>query len=147
MQITVETLIRAPREKVFARAMEVERWPESVKAINKIELLTPGPVRVGTRFRETRIMFGREASEEMTFSEITPPERIVLTAESHGMRYRTEHLFLDEGGNTRLRLTFGGKPVTLAARLLTPLAALMAGKIRALLESDLADVKRAAESG
>jgi hypothetical protein len=110
-------------------------------------MLTPGPVRTGTRFRETRKMHGSKSTEEMTVAEFAPPDRFVLTAENHGARYRAEHLFAAEDGGTRLTLSFEGKPVTLFAYLMMPLGYLLAGAVRQQLEADLADLKRAAEQG
>ena len=147
MQIVVETLVNAPRAKVFALAMDLVHWPEYIKAIEKIEVLTPGPVRAGTRFRETRMMYGRHATEEMTFAELVVPERIVLTAENHGTRYRIVEQFIAEGAGTRIRIDFEGTPLTWTASLLAPLAAAMAGSIKEQLAADLADIKSEAERG
>ena len=147
MQITVETLINAPRAEVFALAIDLARWPEFIKAIEKIEVLTPGPVRVGTRFRETRRMYGRRATEEMTLAELAAPERIVLTAENYGTRYRIQEHFIAEAAGTRIRIDFEGTPLTWTASLLAPLATAMAGSVKEQLAADLADIKRAAESG
>ena len=146
MRIVVDMHAAAPRERVFALSLDIPRWPELIGAIDRIELLTPGPVGVGTRFRETRRMFGREASEEMTVAEITAPERFVLTACSNGTAYRAEHHFATEPGGTRLTLVFNGSPQTIAARLLRPLALALRGTITRPLAADLADLKRAAEA-
>jgi hypothetical protein len=132
---------------VFAIAADVPRWPEVIRGIESVEMLTPGPMRVGTRFRETRTMHGSTATEEMTVAELAPPSRFVLTAENHGARYRAEHVFAAEAVDTRLTLSFEGKPVTLFAYLMTPLSYLLAGAVRRQLEADLADLKRAAEQG
>lgn len=145
MRISVETLISAPPERVFALLIDIPRWPETIVAIIRIDLLTQGPIAVGSRFRETRIMFGREASEEMTVDEVGSPHRLVLTARSRGTAYRAEHLLEAHNGGTRLRLIFDATPRSLAARILTPLGYLMRGTIEKQLAADLADLKRAAE--
>ncbi|MGH6814477.1 MAG: SRPBCC family protein [Hyphomicrobiaceae bacterium] len=145
MEIRVETRILAPRTKVFALAADIPRWPELIGAIERIEMLTPGPVAPGTRFRETRRMYGRSATEEMTLAEMTPPERFVLTAAAHGARYRVEHIFVPDGNATRLTLAFSAQPTTFLARLFQPLAKPMAGHLRKQLAADLADLKRASE--
>jgi hypothetical protein len=145
MQCSVQRLIAAPRETVFAIASDIPHWPEVVSSIEHVEMLTPGPVAAGSRFGETRLMHGRAATEEMTVAELTPPERFVLTAENHGTRYRMEYLFEAEGAGTRLRLVFSGEPATLAARLLAPLARLMRGQLQRQLAADLADLAHEAE--
>jgi uncharacterized protein YndB with AHSA1/START domain len=145
MLIRVETDVAASPERLYALVTDITRWAEHLPAIEQVELLTPAPVRVGTRFRETRIMQGRRATEEMTVAELAPPDRFVLTAESHGMRYHAVHTFEPMAGGTRMRLTFTGEPVTWVARLASPLAFLMRGAIRRQLAADFAALKRAAE--
>ena len=145
MRMSVETLIDAPPHVVFAVLADIPAWPSVISAIAEVGLLTPGPVAVGTRFRETREMFGRKATEEMTVAEIEPPRRLVLTAFNHGTAYRGEHLLAAEGTGTRVTLAFEGRPITLEARLLMPLGLLFAGTVRRLLASDLADLGREAE--
>lgn len=147
MRMTVESVIAAPLETVFQLMTDIPRWPRTITAIERVDVLTDGPVAVGTRFRETRRMFGREATEEMTVSELTPPTRFVLTAFNHGTAYRAEHSLAPTNGGTRLTLTFEGIPKTLGARLLMPLGLMMKGTVKKQLAADLADIKRAAEAG
>ncbi len=144
---TASVTVQAPPERVFAVCTDLARAPDRIEAITRIDVLTEGAVGVGTRFRETRVMFGREASEEMEIVEFDPPRSFVMTAESHGMRYRTAHRFVPEGGGTRVEIEFSGRAVSLGAKLLLPLGALMMGACRKALSKDLADVKRAVESG
>lgn len=146
MKMVVEQDFLAPASFVFERTMDIKSWPQTVTAIKSVEILTPGPVGVGTRFRETRKMFGQDASEEMTFSEIVPNEKFVLTAYSHGTRYHTEHAFQDNGSGTRLTLTFEGVPETITARVMAPVGWLLCGSLKKILAGDLADVKRATEA-
>lgn len=148
MRIVVERRIAAPRDKVFAVMTDIASWPEVIGAIRSIEFLERAPHRpvgVGARFRETRIMFGQTATEEMTVAEIVPPERFVLTAHSHGTRYVAEHVLTADGADTILHLAFEGRPQTLLARLLGPIAIVMAGHLRRQLTSDLDDLARAIE--
>jgi carbon monoxide dehydrogenase subunit G len=145
MKIPVECLVAAPPDIAFAAAIDVSNWPRFISGIQSVAVLTPGPVTAGTRFLETRVMFGRQATEEMTFAEITPPDRFVLTAFNHGTAYRAEHLFAAEGAETRMTLVFEGHPSTLVSRLFAPLGRLFAGTVRRQLEADLADPKHETE--
>lgn len=145
MKIEVATEITAAPEVVFATLTDLEKLPGFLQGVRSVEMLDPGPLRVGTRFRETRIMFGREATEEMTFSVFDPPRRFVLTAENHGTRYTTTHDVASSGSGSRVSLTFEGVPLALAARLFSILGALFAGNIRKLLAADLEAVKAEAE--
>jgi hypothetical protein len=141
--------IEAPCEQVFARAADFARAPETITAIKKIEMLTPGPTRVGTRFRETRVMFGREATEEMEVVAFEPPRRIALGAESCGCRYHSELRFTPAaGGGTDVEMTFVGTPLTLFAKIVGGLMLpLMKKAMVKACGQDLRDLKAAVESG
>ncbi len=145
MRITVQLKIDAPPDVAFALVADIPGWPRVISGVQSVDMLTPGPVAVGTRFRETRVMFGRQATEEMTVAEIEAPLRLIFTAFNHGTAYRAEHLFEAHGGGTKLVLAFEGRPATLLARLLTPLGLLFRGTVKRQLEADLADLAREAE--
>jgi hypothetical protein len=145
MQIEVETDIAAPPEVVYATITDIAHWQDFLRAIERLEILTPGPVAVGTKFRETRQMFGRSATEEMTVALLDPPRRFDLTAENHGTRYRAEHAIAPTAGGSRLRLVFGGEAMTVGAKLGMLLGAAFKGAVKKQLQSDLADVKAEAE--
>jgi hypothetical protein len=126
-------------------ATDVANWPRFISGIQSVELLTPGPVVVGARFRETRVMFGRQATEEMTFAEFEPPRRFVLAAFNHGTAYRAEHVFAPHGAGSHATLTFAGQPTTTLAQLTAPLGRLFLGTLKRQIEADLGNLRREAE--
>jgi hypothetical protein len=142
---SVDRHIAAPPAIVFARASDFRRAPESISAIVKMDMLTDGPVGVGTRFRETRIVFGREATEEMTVTEFESPKRYTLGAESHGSRYHTELSFVPDGQGTRVTMTFAATPLTFMARVMSVLLRPMAKSMVKMCAKDLDDLKGAIE--
>ena len=142
---TVDRHIAAPPDVVFARATDFRHAPEVVTAIVKMEMLTSGPVGAGTRFRETRMMFGREATEEMTITVFEPPRRYTLSAESHGSRYHTELSFVPDGQGTRMTMMFQGTPVTFMARVMSVLMRPMMKSVVKMCAKDLDDIKGAIE--
>lgn len=145
--IEVSERIDAPREAVWLRATAIEEWPETIEAILKVENLTGGPMRVGTRFRETRVMFGKEATEEMEVSEFEPPMRYVTLAESHGSKYRSEVLFEEQAdGGTVMTFRFEATPVTMGAKVMgAVMMPMMKKMLRKCLGEDLGDMKRVCE--
>lgn len=145
MEVRVDTQINAPPDTVYETALDIPAWPQIISAITKIEMLSDGPVAVGTSFRETRVMFGREATEDMTISTLEPPRRFVFTAENHGTSYVVEHLLAPENGGTRFSVAFSGKANSFLARVMLPLGLLMAGTVKKQLAGDLEDLKRAIE--
>ena len=72
--LTVSKQISAPHQAVFEKFTDFAHVAENVRGIERMEILTDGPIGQGTRFRETRIMFNREATEEM---EITDWEDVI----------------------------------------------------------------------
>lgn len=145
MRIEVETEIAAPPHVVYATVTDIEHWQEYIRAIERLEVLTSGPLAVGTKFRETRTMLGRTATEEMTVAALTPPGRFDLTAENHGTRYLAHHEITAAPGGSRLRLIFEGTAVTLGAKLGMVIGALFKGAVKKQLQSDMADIKAEAE--
>lgn len=145
MEIKAETMIAARPDVVFEQLIDIRRWPDNIPGIARIDQLTEGPVGVGTRFRETRTMFGREETVEMTVVEISAPHRFVLTAYNHGTAFRAVHRLEPAEGGSRLTLAFDCTPKALVLRLLAPLSFLMRGSIAKQLAADLAALKLAAE--
>jgi carbon monoxide dehydrogenase subunit G len=145
-QLTISKKINAPVETVFRICSDFQNTPNTISAIKKIEMLTEGPTRVGTRFKETRIMFGKEATEEMEVAEFQPNRSFTLVADSCGCRYEMSHQFHREGNGTRLELDMNAKATSFLAKLMSPLSVLMMGTMKKAIDSDLDEVKRAAES-
>jgi len=145
MRISVDTHIAAPVEMVFALCTDFKNAPGRIKGIKKIELLNDEPVGVGLRFRETRIMFGREASEEMEITSFEPNRSYTLGCNSCGCVYTSVLRFQPDNGGTKLTMDFDAKPVTFMAKLMTPLGWLMQGTMRKCVQQDLDDIKAYAE--
>lgn len=137
----VSRSIAAPIEAVFAAATDLQSAPERVSGILKLELLTDGPVGAGTRFRETRVMFGREATEEMEIQDFDPPNRYSVRAENHGCLYLSEFRFQEEDSGTLVTFAFEGKGLTTFAKIMMVLTKpLMKTMIKCVVQ-DLDDIK------
>jgi hypothetical protein len=143
--LLVATRVDAPVDFVFTRALDVPRWPEMIPSIKAVEVLTAGPIQVGTRFRETREMYGRLATEEMEVTAIAAPRGFTLEAHAHGAHYLSRHSFDADGQCTRVRMEFAGRAESLFARMMTPLGWLMTNSVRKLLVADLEALKGAIE--
>ena len=147
MKIACSEHVDAPVERVFAVASDIERAPEVISAITKMDMLTPGPVGVGTRFRETRIMFGKEATEVMEFTVFDPPRSYTLVADSHGCHYMSTFRFTPEAGGTRVDFEFTGDAHSFGAKVMSAvMGPLMKGTMRKMLAKDLRELKRSAEA-
>lgn len=147
MKIACSEHVNAPVERVFAVASDPRHAADVISAITKMEVLTEGPVGVGTRFRETRVMFGKEATEQMEFTAFDPPWSYTLVADSHGCHYTSTFRFRPEGAGTRVDFEFSGDAHSFGARVMSALMGpLMKGTMRKMLAKDLGELKRYVES-
>ena len=144
--ITVTRHIAAPPERVEALLTDIEHAADRISGITRVEMLSEGPFRVGTRWRETRVMFGKAATEEMVVTEYVPADRYTVEAESCGSRYRSTFRWEPTAEGTRVSMELGATPVSLLAKLMMPLSGLMTKSVIKCIEQDLSDIARAAES-
>lgn len=144
----VETGIHfsAPQDAVWAHITDLERAEERIQGIKKLELLTDGPIGKGSRFRETRVMFGKEATEEMEITGWNPPNSYTIEAESHGCHYTSVISLEPEGDGTRVSISFEGQPLTFGAKVMSGLMGwMMKGACRKAFEADFNDLKKSLE--
>lgn len=144
-RVTVSRSVAAPPAEVFAACADFARAADRIKDILRVEVLSPGPVGVGTRFKETRKMFGKEATETMEVVAFDPPAGYELRAVNCGTEYRTWFTFTPDGAGTRVDATFQSRAVALWAWPFTPLMYLMRGFLRKCLAGDLDQIRAAIE--
>jgi len=145
-KVSVTEQIDAPLERVFDLFTDLEHAGENISGIDRVEILTDGPTGVGTRWRETRTMWGKEATEEMEITEFSAGDRYTAVAENFGARYLSTFRFTRNGTGTDVTMDFEVIPVSLVAKLFTPLAGLMSRSVVNCVKQDLADLKQIAES-
>jgi carbon monoxide dehydrogenase subunit G len=81
VEIRLTETIRAPLDRVFALTNDLDRAMEWLPAGVRVEKLTPGPTRAGTRYRETRRILGRDDTEEYEVTVHDPPRRSEVCAD------------------------------------------------------------------
>jgi carbon monoxide dehydrogenase subunit G len=150
--LTLERSIAASTDAVWRVLTDLEGSAAVLSGVTHVERLAGAGYSIGTRWRETRTMLGREATEEMEVVGIVPGRSTTIAAESHGMRYRTEFTLepTGDGVGTLLRMRFSGKYespswIQRAAARLT--ARLGMAATRKAMAQDLADIAVAAERG
>lgn len=140
-QLTTTVTVDAPVDQVFALFSDIPNATR-IPGIVRIEMLTPGAVRRGTRFRETRKVMGTEATEQMEVTDWQPGRSYTLACTSHGATHTTRFDFVPHGGGTRVRLDYRMDPHTLMARVM---GKMMMGTIRRCMNEDAAALKALAE--
>ena len=73
MMITVSEEIDAPRERIWRLITDIDSWTDTIEGIVSIEVIDrPQAGVMGLKWRETRMMFGKEAVETMWVSAAQP---------------------------------------------------------------------------
>lgn len=145
MQIELAHTVAAQPADAFAVVVNVHDWPQIIRSIRKVEVLTPGPLRTGSRLREHRIMFGRTAAQELEIATVERPHRLRMLVAHPDLHYELDHV-IDAvyGGGCRIMLIFRSRPATSAGRALQPLMVpFMEITLRDELEQDLSDLAAA----
>lgn len=81
MHFRFTELLHVPLEKAFALTNDIDRAMEWLPAGVRIEKLTPGPTRAGSRYRETRRILGRDDTEIYEVTVYDPPNRSEVCAD------------------------------------------------------------------
>jgi uncharacterized protein YndB with AHSA1/START domain len=146
MKLVLEETIAAPVQQVFELFTDLNHMAEHVDAITRLEVIGKGPVGKGTRFRSTRVMMGKEATEEMEITAFDPPRSYRLEATAAGTRFATIYRF--EGGQRETRVTMETTttPLSFMAKIMGPLMGkLMKGQMTKAMTADHESLKRTAE--
>ncbi len=126
-EITVSTHVAAELNQVFQAYTDLEKAVDRIPSIVSTELLTEGPFGNGTRWRETRMMFKKEATEEMWVTGFDPPKGYTVEAASHGMRYSTRFSFVPDDGGTTVTWAFTSTAQSFGAKVMAPVFNLLLG--------------------
>ena len=147
MEQTVKVSIDATREQIWHIITDIGNSADVISGISKVETLEkPENGLVGLKWRETRTMFGKEATEVMWITDAVENESYRTRAESHGAIYRTEMKVLQSDNASILSMTFNGTPRTLVARFMWALMGFMfRNSTKKARQQDLNDIKKAAE--
>ena len=91
---TSQSEIDVSPERIVEALTKFEDWRFWMPGYISVESLTDQPFGVGTRWRETRKMFGRKASEVFQVTEFSPPEVLSLSVDgSEGTTGKGEYFF------------------------------------------------------
>lgn len=144
-KITLNEHFATPPARAFAVLTDLANLPKIISGIDKVEVLAVGPVGVGTRFRETRRLYGRMATEEMEVTAWDPPRSFTLEARSHGSHYLITHTLTPKDGGADVELAFATEALTPIARILSFLMQGMTKGVGDLMRKDLLEAKAHAE--
>ena len=143
MKVSTSIEISKPRENVWKAITDIENSPGRISSIIAIDVLEkPEAGFVGFKWKETRKMFGKEATETMWVTDSVENEYYSTRAESHGSIYVSRLSLAESAGITTLAMSFAGEAQSLVAKILSALMGVfMKGSIEKELQKDLVDIK------
>ena len=140
--------IGAPADEVWAIITDLDRSPDVITGIEKVERLDGGEgFGLGTKWRETRTMFGKTATEVMEVTHIEPGVSYTVEADSGGAHYISTFTIeaVDED-RSRLAMSFDAEAKGMFGKIMSAtVGKLMQGSTRKAIDQDLDDIKAAAE--
>ena len=101
-----QILVGLPPEPVFGFVAEhfVRNYPRWSPEVQRLELLTPGPLRVGSRARQVRVDQGRRSDTTFRVVVFEPPNRVGFSEVSG--RFRIDYRMEARGERTHLSFGF-----------------------------------------
>ncbi len=139
----VKRSIAAPVDVVFRAVADVNQFSQALQHIVKVEFLSETKTGLGTRFRETRLLHGKENTTELHVTEFVENDHVRLVADSQGTVWDTVFTVRPADEKTLLTMRMDAHSKSLATRALV---FLISGLVRRAIEKDLDAVKAFCES-
>ena len=134
----VTRTIAAPVDRVFNAVADIAQFSRAIPHIVRVEYVSDIRAGVGTRFRETRNMKGKEITTELEVTEWVANDHVRLLADSHGTAWDSVFAVRPEQGATVLTLTMDAIASGLIPRVVT---FFIRGMVQQALEGDMDSVK------
>lgn len=144
MRIEASCRIKAPKSKCFEVFSDLKNLPNIVTAIKQIEILTDGDIGKGTKFKETRVMFGSESSEVMEIVAFEPPNYLREEAHSNGLHYISEWTFSEDNGETLVGVSLTIVAKSFTGNFMKLLFFFLKGTMKKAFLTDMEEIKKAA---
>ncbi len=146
--IEIHQDVAAPADVVWKPITDIEHCPQFISGIESVQVLTADQeFGVGTRWRETRVMFGKSATEEMTVTAVEPG-RSYDTEAHHGKVVYTSRMSVELNGEDAcvLSMHFDAEASGMLNKTLgVVVGKIMEGSTRKLMQQDLVDIAEAAQ--
>ena len=140
--IHISRTISAPLALVFQTVSDVRNFFDAVPHITHLEFHSDQQVGVGTRFRETRLMNGREQTVELEVAEHSDGDRVRMVSDAGDTIWDTVFTVAKDADSVRLEMRMDIEPHTILAKIMTPL---IRGMVVKGVESDMDAAKAFSE--
>lgn len=95
--------IAKPPKQVFDTIADLTNASKFLDNIKESKKTSAGPIGVGTTFRETRIMGGKEASTDLLVTAYEPHAHLGVSTEVEGIKVEYHYHLAPEAGGTQVR--------------------------------------------
>lgn len=148
MELSVFIEIEKPLEDVWKAIIDFKNCANFIESIVKLEIIDePKDTLIGFKWKETRVMFGKEATETMWITDYIENDFYQTKAESHGSIYISRLSVESVGKHTKLTMSFSGEAQTPFTKILSfCMSFLIKGTMKKALIKDLDDIKKHVES-
>ena len=148
MRVEASVCIDGTKEQIWRAISDIENSAGRISGIEQIDILErPTSGLVGLKWRETRTMFGQEATEVMWITAAEENAFYETRAESHGAIYQSRLQIDEQDGKNCLTMGFEGEPQGFVAKVVSAVTGpLVKGSTQKALQADLEDIKAAVES-
>ncbi|HEY5730875.1 MAG TPA: SRPBCC family protein [Anaerolineales bacterium] len=137
------TLVDRPQKDVFdfvANPSNMSKWNSTVASVEQI---TPGDVGVGSKFKSVGEMMGRRIEGEMQVTAYEPDTKFGIQMNAGPMQVNITVSFKTVGTGTKISLHAEGNP----AGFFKIAEGMMAGRVKSMMEENLARLKSVLEKG
>jgi len=148
MELSVFVEIEKSIEDVWKAIIDFENCSNYINSIIEIEIIdNPRDTLIGFKWKETRVMFGKEATETMWITDYIENNYYQTRAESHGSIYISRLSLERVRENTKLTMSFTAEAQTFFVKILSVFMGFMIkGSMKKALLKDLNDIKNHLES-
>jgi len=119
--IIVKRTIKAPIDRVFQTVANIQHFSKAVPRVVRYEILSSVESGVGTRFRETRRMNGKEQVTELEVTEYVQNDHVRMVSDSHGIIWDSLFTVKMEQDQTALTLAMEARAYKFLSKLIYPL--------------------------
>jgi hypothetical protein len=137
--IEIARTIHAPTAFVFKTVADPGHFAQAISGVTKIEFLSSTKCGLGTRFRQSRVLNGKEMTLDFDVIDYAENERVRIVNEVHGTRWDSVITLTPSNTSTNLTMRMDTKTRPLVPRLIMPL--MLRLFIRRAVEKDLDAVK------
>lgn len=147
MKVSVEVPVHAPKHNVWKAITDIEHAADRISGIDEIRILEkPSSGLAGLKWKETRTLFGKTATETMWITDAVEDEYYSTEARNHGCLYKAKIHLTPRGDVTQLAMDFEAIPEKTSAKVLSLITGVMfRGATKKALQQDLDDIKAACE--